>query len=87
MRVAVGGLEDLVTVCVVCACAPVLCPHAQARPCECPNYKYTASFCGIYLCLQYCRNGLRPVFMLSAIFRVYLFFLKLSGLVSEVDRK
>lgn len=49
--------------------------------------KDTASFCGIYLCLQYCRNGLRPVFVLSAIFRVYLFFLKLSGLAREVDRK
>lgn len=78
-----GGNEGFShSVCLyVCAC---LCPHAQACPCERPNYNYTASFCGS---LQYCPNGLRSVYTLSAIFRDYLFFLKLSGFVSEVDRK
>lgn len=47
----------------------------------------TASFFGIFLSLQYCPNGLRPVHRPSTIFRVYLLFPKLSGLVSEVDRK
>lgn len=72
----------------VCICVSV-CVHmhkldfVSAQTISIP----TVSFCGICLSLQYCLNGLITVYMPSAIFRAYLSFLKLSGFVSEVDRK
>lgn len=74
MCVAAGGVKDLATASI--------CIHTHKL--NRANIPPPVSF---FLRLQRHPNGLRPVYMLAAIFRDDLFFFELSGILREVDRK